>query len=92
LDLLSANLLSPVVLAFALGLIARGLRSDLDMPPAIQAYLAIFLLLAIGMKGGVALHQASPPQPRRISRPGSGCATTRCRPARWPPTTDRCRP
>lgn len=60
LDLLSANLLSPVVLAFALGMIARGLRSDLDIPPAIQAYLAIFLLLAIGMKGGVALHQDAP--------------------------------
>jgi hypothetical protein len=60
LDLLSANLLSPVVLAFALGMIARGLRSDLEIPPAIQAYLSIFLLLAIGMKGGVALRQDAP--------------------------------
>ncbi len=59
-DLLSANLLSPVVLAFGLGLVARVLRSDLEIPPAIQAYLSIFLLLAIGLKGGVALRQDAP--------------------------------
>jgi len=54
-ELLVSNLLSPVVLAFVLGLVARGLRSDLAIPPAIQGYLSIFLLLAIGLKGGVAL-------------------------------------
>jgi hypothetical protein len=59
-DLLAANLLSPVVLAFLLGLIARALRSDLEMPAAIQSYLSIFLLLAIGLKGGVALRQDAP--------------------------------
>jgi hypothetical protein len=59
-DLLLLNLASPVVLAFALGLIARGLRSDLDIPPAIQTYLSIFLLLAIGLKGGVALRGQDP--------------------------------
>lgn len=59
-DLLAANLLSPVVLAFALGLLARLLRSDLEIPAAIQSYLSIFLLLAIGLKGGVALRQQTP--------------------------------
>ncbi len=59
-ELLAANLLSPVVLAFALGLIARSLRSDLEIPAAIQSYLSIFLLLAIGLKGGVALRKDSP--------------------------------
>ncbi len=59
-DLLAANLLSPVVLAFGLGLVARALRSDLEIPPAIQAYLSLFLLLAIGLKGGVALRQDPP--------------------------------
>ena len=54
-ELLTANLLSPVVLAFVLGVVARLLRSDLEVPPQIQQYLAIFLLLAIGLKGGVAL-------------------------------------
>ncbi len=59
-ELLAANLLSPVVLAFVLGLIARSLRSDLEIPTAIQSYLSIFLLLAIGLKGGVALRQDAP--------------------------------
>jgi hypothetical protein len=59
-ELLTANLLSPVVLAFALGLIARSLRSDLEIPAAIQSYLSIFLLLAIGLKGGVALREETP--------------------------------
>lgn len=57
-ELLLLNLQSPVVLAFALGMIARFLRSDLELPAAIQSYLAIFLLLAIGLKGGVALADA----------------------------------
>jgi hypothetical protein len=60
LDLLANNLLSPVVLAFALGIIARSLRSDLEIPSAIQSYLSIFLLLAIGLKGGVALRKDAP--------------------------------
>lgn len=59
-DLLASNLLSPVVLAFALGIIARALRSDLEIPAAIQSYLSIFLLLAIGLKGGVALRNNPP--------------------------------
>ena len=58
-ELLTANLLSPVVLAFVLGMVARLLRSDLEIPSAIQSYLSIFLLLAIGLKGGVALSQSS---------------------------------
>ena len=58
--LLAANLLSPVVLAFALGMLARLLRSDLEIPAAIQSYLSIFLLLAIGLKGGVALGNNAP--------------------------------
>jgi hypothetical protein len=59
-QLLAANLLSPVVLAFVLGVIARSLRSDLNIPTAIQSYLSIFLLLAIGLKGGVALSKDAP--------------------------------
>ena len=59
-ELLAANLLSPVVLAFALGMLARLLRSDLEIPAAIQGYLSIFLLLAIGLKGGVALGKGTP--------------------------------
>lgn len=59
-DLLLVNLASPVVLAFALGLFARAVRSDLEIPNQIQSYLSIFLLLAIGLKGGVALREQAP--------------------------------
>ena len=54
-ELLLANLLSPVVLAFALGVLARLLRSDLEYPPALYDALTIYLLLAIGLKGGAEL-------------------------------------
>lgn len=56
--LLSHNLLSPVILSFALGVVAKLVRSDLAFPEALSQTLAIFLLLAIGMKGGAALDQA----------------------------------
>jgi hypothetical protein len=55
LDLVRANLLSPMVLAFALGVVARLARSDLKLPEGIYAALSIYLLFAIGLKGGVAL-------------------------------------
>lgn len=57
-ELLSANLLSPMLLAFVLGAIASLLRSDLEIPPALHASLSLYLLLAIGLKGGVAVAQA----------------------------------
>ncbi len=56
-DLLLQNLVSPVVLAFLLGMIARWVRSDLEIPAAIYQALSIYLLFAIGLKGGVALSQ-----------------------------------
>lgn len=59
-DLLLENLVSPVVLAFVLGMVARWVRSDLEMPNAIYQGLSIYLLFAIGLKGGVALSQTSP--------------------------------
>jgi uncharacterized protein len=55
LELVRLNLLSPMVLAFALGVVATLVRSDLRMPDAMYTALSIYLLLAIGMKGGVAL-------------------------------------
>jgi hypothetical protein len=47
----------PVVLFFLLGLIARIAKSDLRLPEALYEALAIYLLLAIGLKGGVQLAQ-----------------------------------
>ncbi len=45
----------PVVLFFVLGVIAGLLRSDLKIPGSIYEALSIFILLAIGLKGGVEL-------------------------------------
>lgn len=59
LDIAGTNLLSPIVLAFALGAIATLVKSDLKVPEAVYSGLSIYLLLAIGLKGGVALSQAS---------------------------------
>lgn len=55
LSLALINLSSPPVLAFALGLIAVTLKSDLRLPEAVYQALSIYLLLGIGVKGGVAL-------------------------------------
>jgi hypothetical protein len=45
----------PVVLFFVLGLGGGLMRSDLKIPGALYDTLSIFLLLAIGLKGGVEL-------------------------------------
>lgn len=58
-ELLQVNLLSPMVLAFALGIIATLVRSDLKLPDELYTTLSIYLLLAIGLKGGVALAETS---------------------------------
>ncbi|MFN3459987.1 MAG: sodium-dependent bicarbonate transport family permease [Oceanibaculum sp.] len=52
------NLLSPLVLSFVLGLVAGLVKSDLDMPEVVGKAIAIYLMLAIGMKGGVEMAQA----------------------------------
>ncbi len=55
LDLAIANLLSPMVLFFALGLAASLARSDLSVPEAVAKLLALYLMMAIGFKGGAAV-------------------------------------
>lgn len=60
-DLLTAiqsNLLSPAILFFVLGVFAAVARSDLKFPEALYSALTIYLLIAIGFKGGVAVRQA----------------------------------
>ena len=59
-NLIVENLISPVVLCFVLGLVARWVRSDLEIPSAVYQGLSIYLLFAIGLKGGVSL-AATPP-------------------------------
>lgn len=57
-NVLLENLLSPMVLCFVLGVGATLLRSDLRVPQDVYSALTIYLLLAIGLKGGVALSSA----------------------------------
>ena len=47
------NLLSPMVLFFVLGLMAVWAKSDLSIPEAVARFLALYLLLSIGFRGGV---------------------------------------
>ena len=58
LQAISTNLLSPAVLFFGLGLIAALLKSDLKFPEALYVTLTIYLLTAVGFKGGVAISEA----------------------------------
>lgn len=58
-DVLAANLLSPIVLSFILGVCARLAGSDLRLPKDIYAALSIYLLFALGLKGGHELSHAA---------------------------------
>jgi len=51
-DMLSLNLLSPMVLSFILGIIAVRVKSDLQIPEQVYSIISIYLLFAIGLKGG----------------------------------------
>jgi len=55
-----ASLLSPMALAFLLGVAATLVRSDLKFPDGISMALTIYLLFAIGLKGGAKLHGIDP--------------------------------
>jgi hypothetical protein len=54
-DLAQQNLTSPMVLAFVLGFLAVQIKSDLSFPDQITSLLSTYLLLAIGLKGGMRL-------------------------------------
>ncbi|WP_208349378.1 sodium-dependent bicarbonate transport family permease [Pseudaestuariivita rosea] len=55
LALAADNLISPIILSFALGVFAALARSDLTVPEAAAKALSIYLLFAIGFKGGVSV-------------------------------------
>ena len=52
------NLLSIPILCFVLGIVATRIKSDLRIPDSVMKFLTFYLLLAIGIKGGVSLRQA----------------------------------
>ncbi|MBM3596033.1 MAG: sodium-dependent bicarbonate transport family permease, partial [Alphaproteobacteria bacterium] len=46
---------SPVILFFILGMCPAAVRSDLAIPEAFAKAMSIYLMIAIGLKGGVAV-------------------------------------
>ncbi|WP_298341080.1 sodium-dependent bicarbonate transport family permease [uncultured Algibacter sp.] len=51
-DVLISNLTNPVLLFFLLGIIATCLKSDLKIPENSSKFISLYLLFAIGFKGG----------------------------------------
>jgi hypothetical protein len=49
------NLVDPAILFFVYGVFAGAVRSDLEIPPAVAKFLSLYLLMALGLKGGFAL-------------------------------------
>jgi len=58
-ELVIENLTSPAVLCFVIGLLAVAVRSDLRLPDQVGSLISTYLLLAIGLKGGSRLKDAS---------------------------------
>ncbi len=52
LNLLIDNLTNPALLFFVLGVLAVYLKSDLEIPPNSSKFISLYLLFAIGFKGG----------------------------------------
>lgn len=52
------NLLDPLFLFFAVGFVAGIAKSDVKLPESVYHLLSTYLLLAIGLKGGVQLAEA----------------------------------
>lgn len=60
LSMATSNVLSVPVLVFLLGVISVRLKADLRLPDPVYQATAIYLLFAIGLKGGVALRASEP--------------------------------
>ncbi len=52
------NFLDPAILFFVFGLAAGAVRSNLEIPPQIARFLSLYLLMALGLKGGFALSRS----------------------------------
>jgi len=49
------TLIDPAILFFVFGVLAGLVKSNLEIPPAISRFLSLYLLMALGLKGGFAL-------------------------------------
>lgn len=57
-SLILSNILNPPVLFFFLGMLAIFLKSDLEIPQPIPKLFSLYLLLAIGFKGGYEINES----------------------------------
>ncbi|WP_373061445.1 sodium-dependent bicarbonate transport family permease [Gemmatimonas sp.] len=76
-EILRVNLLSPIALAFVLGVFARVIRSEFSLPKEIYQGLSIYLLWSLGLHGGAELAHSTFTE---IARPAGvtlliGCIT-----------------
>ncbi len=53
-----SNFLDPAILFFVFGAFAGAVKSNLEIPQPIARFLSLYLLMALGLKGGFALHQS----------------------------------
>lgn len=53
-----SNFLDPAILFFVFGVFAGLIRSNLSIPDQISKFLSLYLLMALGIKGGVALSKS----------------------------------
>jgi len=53
-----ANFLDPAILFFIFGAFAGAVKSNLEIPQPIARFLSLYLLMALGLKGGFALHKS----------------------------------
>ncbi|WP_108647711.1 sodium-dependent bicarbonate transport family permease [Polynucleobacter rarus] len=51
-------LLDPTILFFIFGIFAGLVKSNLEIPPQISRFLSLYLLMALGLKGGFALNKS----------------------------------
>lgn len=52
------NFLDPAILFFVFGAFAGAVKSNLEIPQPIARFLSLYLLMALGLKGGFALHRS----------------------------------
>ncbi len=51
-QLFLSNITNPTLLFFLLGIVARLVKSDLEIPPSTIKFISLYLLFSIGFKGG----------------------------------------
>jgi hypothetical protein len=49
------SIVDPAILFFVFGVAAGMVRSNLEVPPAIAKFFSLYLLMALGLKGGASL-------------------------------------